>query len=49
MTVITPPPTTTIDPLVSGGGSEPHKSRGVFHDVWVARRWPELCEALGAR
>lgn len=21
----------------------------VYHDVWVARRWPELCEALGAR
>ncbi len=38
MTVITPPPATTIDPLVSGGGSEPHGSRGVFHDVWVIAR-----------
>ena len=38
MTVITPPPTTTIDPLVSGGGSEPQESRGVFHDVWVIAR-----------
>ena len=38
MSVITPPPTTTIDPLVSGGGSEPHDSRGVFHDVWVIAR-----------
>lgn len=38
MTVITPPPTSTIEPLVSGGGAEPHRSRGVFHDVWVIAR-----------
>ena len=39
MTVITPPPTdTSIDQIVTPGGSEPHASRGVFHDVWVIAR-----------
>lgn len=39
MTVITPPPADTrIEELVTPGGSEPHPSRGVFHDVWVIAR-----------
>ena len=29
-----------------GRGGRPGYAQ-VFQDVWVARRWPELCEALG--
>jgi ABC transporter DrrB family efflux protein len=39
MTVTTPPPSDTrIDELVTPGGTEPHPSRGVLHDVWVIAR-----------
>jgi ABC-type polysaccharide/polyol phosphate export permease len=39
MTVITPPPSDThLDAIVTPGGTEPHASRGVLHDVWVIAR-----------